>query len=160
MARRLWVAAAQREHGRNTAQHSRTPRLHEHGLTITLQHPRRRWRRWRSAISWQTNVRIPHLVRNGIATGRKLTIIAALGSWADEMDAQPLPSAGSGYSARNAQRSGDSREEGRALNTSAWERTAGGVGGGSSSSGRVAGFGKTILRSGPPVNHCVLTTNS
>ena len=102
----------------------------------------------------------PHLLRNRIATGRKLTIIAALGSWADEMDAQPLPSAGSGYSARNAQRSGDSREEGRALNTSAWERTAGGVGGGSSSAGqRVAGFGKIILQFGLPIDRCILTTS-
>jgi hypothetical protein len=76
------------------------------------------------------------------------------------MDAQPLPSAGSGYSARNAQRSGDSREEGRALNTSAWERTAGGVGGGSSSAGqRVAGFGKIILRPGLPIGRCILTTS-
>jgi hypothetical protein len=102
----------------------------------------------------------PHLLRNRIATGRKLTIIVALGSWADEMDAQPLPSAGSGYSARNAQRSGDSREEGRALNTSAWERTAGGVGGGSSSAGqRVAGFGEIILHPGLPITCCILTTS-
>jgi hypothetical protein len=72
--------------------------------------------------------------------------IVALGSWADEMDAQPLPAAGSGYSARNAQRGagGDSREEGRAMATSAWERTAGGVGGGAPSGQRVAGFGKIV----------------
>lgn len=60
----------------------------------------------------------------------------SLGSWADEMDAQPLPSAsGSGYSARNAQRGAGGEEGNRALNTSAWERSAGGVGG-----GRVPGF--------------------
>lgn len=64
----------------------------------------------------------------------------SLGSWADEMDAQPLPAAGSGYSARNAQRgAGDSREEGRAMASSAWERSAGGIGGAPSGQ-RVAGF--------------------
>ena len=67
----------------------------------------------------------------------------ALGSWADEMDAQPLPAAGSGYSARNAQRGAGDREEGRAMASSAWERTAGGIGGAPSGQ-RVAGFGKTI----------------
>jgi len=79
----------------------------------------------------------------------------ALGSWADEMDAQPLPAAGSGYSARNAQRgAGDSREEGRAMATSAWERTAGGVGGGAPSGQRVAGFGKTLYTSGIMLRPC------
>lgn len=89
--------------------------------------------------SWLTSVRIPtytDIQPNGNSQ------FAALGSWADEMDAQPLPAAGSGYSARNAQRGAGDREEGRALNTSAWERTAGGVGGGSSAGQRVAGFGK------------------
>ena len=66
--------------------------------------------------------------------------IAALGSWADEMDAQPLPAAGSGYSARNAQRGAGDREEGRAMASSAWERSAGGIGGPSAGQ-RVAGFG-------------------
>jgi hypothetical protein len=46
------------------------------------------------------------------------------------------------------------------LNTSAWERTAGGVGGGSSSAGqRVAGFGKIILHSGLPNGRCILTAS-
>jgi hypothetical protein len=79
---------------------------------------------------------------------------AALGSWADEMDAQPLPAAGSGYSARNAQRgAGDSREEGRAMASSAWERTAGGIGGAPSGQ-RVAGFGKAIHTSSSMLRPC------
>jgi hypothetical protein len=78
----------------------------------------------------------------------------ALGSWADEMDAQPLPAAGSGYSARNAQRgAGDSREEGRAMASSAWERSAGGIGGAPSGQ-RVAGFGKTMHTSRSMLRPC------
>lgn len=122
----------------------------DRALTLLLQLPRRRWRRWRWATSSQTNVGTSHLTD---ALSDENSQIAALGSWADEMDAQPLPAAGSGYSARNAQRgAGGDREEGRAMASSAWERSAGGIGGGSSSAGRVAGFGKasrvstTILR--------------
>ena len=77
----------------------------------------------------------------------------ALGSWADEMDAQPLPAAGSGYSARNAQRGAGDREEGRAMAASAWERTAGGIGGGPSGQ-RVAGFGTTLHTSGSMLRPC------
>lgn len=107
-------------------------------LTNILQLPRRRWRRWPWATSWRISVRIPH--RHPVEEHGRLHA-AALGSWADEMDAQPLPSAsGSGYSARNAQRGAGGDEGNRALNTSAWERSAGGVGG-----GRVPGFGELSL---------------
>jgi len=62
---------------------------------------------------------------------------AALGSWADEMDAMPLPSAAPGYSSRRDDRGGDAGS-GKAT----WERSSSGMGG-PPSRGGAGGFGGT-----------------
>ena len=59
---------------------------------------------------------------------RALTLDVALGSWADEMDAQPLPSVPAPFGARGDRDRGERRE----YTQPAWEtaRTGSGVGGG------------------------------
>jgi translation initiation factor 4B len=70
----------------------------------------------------------------------------SLGSWADEMDSQPLPAAPSGYSSTRdrGDRDRDMGEK-RSFTQPAWEmaRTGSGVGGGMSSGmgGRGASYG-------------------
>ncbi|KAK3623008.1 Eukaryotic translation initiation factor 4B [Elasticomyces elasticus] len=72
----------------------------------------------------------------------------SLGSWADEMDAQPLPSAPSGYASRSRDDRGGDRDGGekRSFTQPSWEnaRTGSGMGGGMSggmSGGSMRGMG-------------------
>jgi len=55
----------------------------------------------------------------------------SLGSWADEMDSQPLPPASSGYGGARDRDGGEKRS----FTQPSWERSGSGMGGGGSSYG-------------------------
>lgn len=62
----------------------------------------------------------------------------SLGSWADEMDAQPLPPASSAFGARGGDRDGPKRE----YTAPAWENARSGGGMGMAAGARGASYGK------------------
>lgn len=62
----------------------------------------------------------------------------SLGSWADEMDSQPIPSAPSGYGGARDRDQGEKRS----FTQPSWERGAGGGGSGMGMGDRGASYGK------------------